>query len=109
MTEMPSPLLVHCCTCRMLEASMTKVPWHMAIFDEAHTLKNDKTKTYQALDHLPSRLRYGLTGTPMANDYTELWWVGFVQRKVLSVGGWGFVQRKCFLLVGGDLYQKRLC
>eukprot|EP00887_Chlorella_sp_A99_P006990 scaffold2.g6990.t1 len=41
------------------------IPWHLTIFDEAHKLKNHKTRTYEAADRLPTRLRFGLTGTPM--------------------------------------------
>ena len=31
---------------------------------------------------LPTPLRYGLTGTPMQNDYLELWWVEFAQGRI---------------------------
>ena len=52
---------------------MIQIPWHLVIFDEAHRLKNPKTLTAGAADILPTRLRYGLSGTPMANDYEELY------------------------------------
>ncbi|KAL4854168.1 hypothetical protein ACK3TF_005019 [Chlorella vulgaris] len=55
-----------------LVQALLEIPWHMVIFDEAHNLKNHKTKRYQTVDQLPTRLRYGLTGTPFQNDYTEL-------------------------------------
>ena len=42
-----------------------KVPWHVAIYDEAHKLKNRSSKTYEASCQLPTKLRYGLTGTAM--------------------------------------------
>lgn len=44
---------------------MLKVAWHVAIFDEAHKLKNRSSKTYEACCQLPTKLRYGLTGTAM--------------------------------------------
>ncbi|GAB4813150.1 hypothetical protein N2152v2_000196 [Parachlorella kessleri] len=52
---------------------MCSIPWHLVIWDEAHQLKNDSRKLYQAACRIPTRLRYGLTGTPMQNDYDELW------------------------------------
>ncbi|KAL3134837.1 hypothetical protein ABBQ32_007805 [Trebouxia sp. C0010 RCD-2024] len=51
---------------------MLRVPWHVAIFDEAHKLKNRRAKIYEACCQLPTKLRYGLTGTAMQNDYDEL-------------------------------------
>lgn len=44
---------------------MLRVPWHVAIFDEAHKLKNRSAKIYEACCQLPTKLRYGLTGTAM--------------------------------------------
>lgn len=44
---------------------MLRVPWHVAIFDEAHKLKNRRAKIYEACCQLPTKLRYGLTGTAM--------------------------------------------
>ena len=44
---------------------MLKISWHVAIFDEAHKLKNRNSKTYEACCRLPTKLRYGLTGTAM--------------------------------------------
>lgn len=70
---------------RLLADDVNSVPWHLAMFDEAHKLKNDRTKLYEAVAGLPTRLRYGLTGTPMQNDYQELWWGG--GGGVVGVGG----------------------
>ena len=44
---------------------MLRVSWHLAIFDEAHKLKNRSAKIYDACCQLPTKLRYGLTGTAM--------------------------------------------
>jgi len=49
------------------------VPWHVVIVDEAQCLKNETNQTWKAADMLPTRLRYGLTGTPQSNDYIELY------------------------------------
>jgi SNF2 family DNA or RNA helicase len=41
------------------------VPWHVALFDEAHRLKNPKSATYKAAANLPTRLRYALSGAEL--------------------------------------------
>lgn len=42
-----------------------KIRWHVAIFDEAHKLKNRASQIYAASCGLDTKLRYGLTGTAM--------------------------------------------
>eukprot|EP00873_Tetraselmis_striata_P001539 jgi/Tetstr1/421803/TSEL_012706.t1 len=49
------------------------IPWELAIYDEAHTLKNEKTKIYLSAAKIGTKRRYGLTGTVMPNCYEELW------------------------------------
>lgn len=51
--------------CRLNLEDMLKIPWHVAIFDEAHKLKNSKAKIHTAASALKTKLRYGLTGTAM--------------------------------------------
>ena len=58
-------MLTFCSTCRKDHEGLVKVPWHAVIVDEAHKLKNDASKTYQACERIPTKLRYGLTGTVM--------------------------------------------
>lgn len=49
------------------------VPWDMVIVDEAHRLKNSKSKLYTTLSE---EVTFGncllLTGTPIQNDVGEL-------------------------------------
>ncbi|DBA69980.1 TPA: hypothetical protein ACH3X2_012333 [Trebouxia sp. C0005] len=51
---------------------MLRIHWHVAVFDEAHKLKNRNAKIHEACCRLGTKLRYGLTGTAMQNDYDEL-------------------------------------
>ena len=56
-----------CSPCRMQIESLMEIKWHVAVFDEAHKLKNDGSATYQTasmLQKVTSRL-YGLSGTVM--------------------------------------------
>jgi superfamily II DNA or RNA helicase len=46
--------------------------WSAVILDEAHLVKNQTTRTYQAACKLRCRLRVCLTGTPLENDLFEL-------------------------------------
>jgi superfamily II DNA or RNA helicase len=47
--------------------------WHMAILDEAQTVKNPDAATSRLIRDLKARHRFCLTGTPMENHLGELW------------------------------------
>ncbi len=46
--------------------------WDMIIIDEAHKLKNPKTKNWQVVNQLPNKYMLLLTATPMQNNLREL-------------------------------------
>ncbi|KAL7096294.1 hypothetical protein ACP275_10G071600 [Erythranthe tilingii] len=46
--------------------------WEIVIVDEAHKLKNEKSKLYSACLKIRTMKRYGLTGTMMQNKIMEL-------------------------------------
>ncbi|CDI80324.1 DNA repair protein rad54, putative [Eimeria praecox] len=50
---------------------VASVPIDLIICDEAHRLKNDKTKTSVAISQLPAKRRLLLSGTPIQNDLDE--------------------------------------
>ncbi|MEM9691003.1 MAG: DEAD/DEAH box helicase, partial [Myxococcota bacterium] len=47
--------------------------WATAILDEAHAIKNPKTKRAQAAFALQASFRLAMTGTPVENHLGELW------------------------------------
>ncbi|HEU0084362.1 MAG TPA: DEAD/DEAH box helicase, partial [Bradyrhizobium sp.] len=47
--------------------------WHIAVLDEAQTVKNPDAATSRLLRDLKARHRFCLTGTPMENHLGELW------------------------------------
>jgi SNF2 family DNA or RNA helicase len=47
--------------------------WQYLILDEAHNIKNFKSRRWQRLLTFPSRHRLLLTGTPLQNNLMELW------------------------------------
>ncbi|XP_052207251.1 switch 2 [Diospyros lotus] len=51
---------------------LSEVEWEIVIVDEAHRLKNEKSKLYTACLQIKTRKRYGLTGTIMQNKIMEL-------------------------------------
>jgi SNF2 family DNA or RNA helicase len=48
-------------------------PWEVTVWDEAHTIKNPRTRLSKAADAVACTRRFCMTGTPMSNDHTELW------------------------------------
>ncbi|CUV04061.1 unnamed protein product [Cryptosporidium hominis] len=60
-------------TFRMHVEQLDGVPIDLVICDEAHRLKNDKTKTAMAINNLPAKKRLLLSGTPIQNDLVEFY------------------------------------
>lgn len=52
---------------------LKKLRWHYVVVDEAHRLKNEKTKLSQVLRKFKTLHRLLLTGTPLQNNLHELW------------------------------------
>ncbi|KAF5732568.1 switch 2 [Tripterygium wilfordii] len=57
---------------RIHENILSEVEWQIVIVDEAHRLKNEKSKLYIACLDIKTRRRIGLTGTIMQNKIMEL-------------------------------------
>jgi chromodomain-helicase-DNA-binding protein 7 len=52
---------------------LSKIRWRALIVDEAHRLKNSKSKLFEELASVPRDYCVLLTGTPIANATEELW------------------------------------
>ncbi|XP_047158814.1 switch 2 [Vigna umbellata] len=59
-------------TYRIHGSLLSDVKWNVMIVDEAHRLKNEKSKLYKACLQIKTLRRYGLTGTIMQNKIMEL-------------------------------------
>ncbi|KAF8153019.1 SNF2 family N-terminal domain-containing protein [Crassisporium funariophilum] len=68
------------------KSALYHVKWWRIVLDEAHNIKNVKTKGAAACCELQSKFRWCLTGTPMQNNVTELYsLIKFLRIKPLSV------------------------
>ncbi|RMB78674.1 DEAD/DEAH box helicase [Rhodococcus sp. SBT000017] len=52
---------------------LSEISWSTVFFDEAHVMKNSRTKIARAARRLNSTTRIALTGTPVENRMDELW------------------------------------
>lgn len=59
-------------TFRIHDKILSEISWEIVIVDEAHRLKNEKSKLYTACLGIRTSKRYGLTGTIMQNKILEL-------------------------------------
>lgn len=59
-------------TFRIQGSVLSGIKWEIVIVDEAHRLKNEKSKLYTACLEIKTRKRFGLTGTVVQNKIMEL-------------------------------------
>ena len=61
----------------------TKVNWDRIVIDEAHVIRNKKSKLHKACKNLPSKIRWALSATPVMNKMVDfvhmLDWIGIEQ------------------------------
>jgi SNF2 family DNA or RNA helicase len=67
----------------------------ITVFDEAHYLKNPKSKRTKASHTLNGRRKFMLTGTPMLNQVNELWSLLHMVEPNKYPNYWKFVNRFC--------------
>ena len=74
-----------------------KIGFDVAIFDEAHYIKNPKSKRSKACLALRSKRSFMLTGTPLLNNVAELWTLFHRVNPTEPdfKGYWRFVNRFC--------------
>lgn len=54
-------------------STLRKIIWKYLIIDEAHRIKNEKSKLSEMVRLLKSKNRLLITGTPLQNNLHELW------------------------------------
>ncbi|OII78242.1 SNF2 family N-terminal domain-containing protein [Cryptosporidium andersoni] len=53
--------------------NILEIPWDIVVVDEAHKLKNNKTKLFETIYRIQSHSKILCTGTPVQNRLSELW------------------------------------
>lgn len=59
-------------TLRSERKALSKIFFHLAVFDEIQTAKNVHSQTHKALRQIDAQMRLGLTGTPIENRLLEI-------------------------------------
>lgn len=75
--------------------TLDRMNFDIAIFDEAHFLKNPKSKRTQACLRLHTQRSFMLTGTPLLNHVNELWTLLHRCDPKRFPRYWSFVNRYC--------------
>lgn len=72
------------------------ISWEYLIVDEAHRLKNRKSKRTCAIKQIPAQRRMAMTGTPVLRRLDDLWSVlNFLDWKYSGLSYWNFVYYFC--------------
>jgi SNF2 family DNA or RNA helicase len=66
---------------------LLKIPWQLAILDEAQAIKNPGTKQTRTVKQIKAKARIALTGTPVENRLGDLWSIfDFINPGLLGSG-----------------------
>lgn len=56
------------------------INWDRIIIDEAHSIKNTKSKTHKSIQKLNTKIKWAITATPVMNKMKDFWgimsWIG---------------------------------
>ena len=68
----PAPLVITTYGTARTDLKLRAHAWFRLVCDEIHFIRNPKSKTHQALGKYTSRIRWGISGTPLQNSVRDL-------------------------------------
>lgn len=75
---------------------LKRFTWDVIIADEAHRIKNRKSKRSKAVRSIPGRVKWAMTGTPITRLADDLWGIlNFLGSYYSSKSYWNFVYYFC--------------
>ena len=78
-----------------------KFRWDLIIVDEAHRIKNRKSKRTIAVKNIPAQRKWAMTGTPITRKVDDLWSIlNFLGEYYSSKSYWNFVNYFCNIKQG---------
>jgi SNF2 family DNA or RNA helicase len=80
--------------------------WDMVMCDEAHRMKNRKTKHVVNIKKIPAKYRHAMTGTGFVNNPAEIWSILNYLDKRKYPNYWNFRTRYCVEVVDQNNYRQ---
>ncbi len=78
-----------------------KLRWNVIVVDEAHFIRNRKTKSFQNINRLRSQFALMLTGSPMVNGAHDFWTLLHLIHREQYRGFWDFADKHCLMESNG--------
>ena len=82
--------------CLTVQQGLLSVHWKTVIVDEAHRIKNPKSKQAKIITMLSADRRLLLTGTPILNSYLDIWNLAYFVDRGATFGKSFFVFRTTY-------------
>lgn len=78
-----------------------KFRWDLIVVDEAHRIKNRKSKRTMSVKSIPAQRKWAMTGTPITRKVDDLWSIlNFLGEYYSSKSYWNFVNYFCNIKQG---------
>jgi SNF2 family DNA or RNA helicase len=105
----PAPLVITTYGTARTDLKLRAHTWYRLVCDEVHFIRNPKSKTNQALSKYTSRIRWGISGTPLQNSIKDLITLfTFIQGCPLTQGVQTLVKTRLLRRCKGDVFGDKL-
>lgn len=83
-----------------VDANKYPLKWGVVILDEAHRVRNRRTKAFKAVSRLRSQYFWALTGTPARKGPQDMWSILHLINRRIFRSYWKFVNTFCYVEEG---------